>query len=861
MTCMRCEKRPARFHYSQTRKGQREELHLCEACAEAFKAQGGFAAGHPEGFPALFSELLHPLLHRHRGKVRLWDRLDAEAQHLVAEAGRVAAQRGEADVRPEHLLLAMLEQPEAARWLGRGPGLPLEALRRQLLDALPVRPEAAPVEEVAPSARLKRVLQLAWHVAARQGTPVLTPEHLADALRQEGESTAACLLTEAQASGPPKEASRPPLGQVLGRHTRDLTALAEHGQLDPVVGREAELERVVRILSRRTKNNPVLLGEPGVGKTAIAEGLAQRIVAGDVPEGLKHRRVLALDLAGLVAGTRHRGDFEERLTGLLADVKAQAGQVVLFIDELHTVLGAGAAEGAMDAANLLKPALARGELRAIGATTLEDYRRTIERDAALERRFQPVLVAEPTVEQAIAILRGLKDLHEAHHGVRVTEEAIVAAVELGDRHVPDRFLPDKAIDLLDEACAMQHLGSRLPPARAAALEAELARLEAHKREAIGKERFEEAQRHKDREAAVRAELEALMGRWRATQGATEPVVDLDAVARVVAEWTGIPAERLVEAERERLLAMEAHLRQRVIGQEDAIRAVSEAVRRARTGLADLRRPLGSFLFLGPTGVGKTELARALAAYLFNDEEALVRFDMSEYQERHTVSRLLGAPPGYVGHEGAGQLTEAVRRKPYTVLLFDELEKAHPDVFNVLLQVLEDGRLTDARGRTVDFRQALVVMTSNVGAARIFELEQVEASWEAVSLAAREALREAFRPEFLNRLDEVVVFHPLTPEQLGRVVDLLLEHTRRKLHGQHLHLVVTEAARAALAAAGHEPAFGARPLRRAIARLIETPLARLLLEEPLAPGTTVTVDHAEGAFTLTPERAPLDRTLL
>ncbi|MEB3329724.1 MAG: AAA family ATPase [Candidatus Sericytochromatia bacterium] len=860
MNCMRCEKRPARFHYSQTVNGRRQELHLCEPCASEFKAQGGFTGGRPEGFPALFSELLHPLLHRHRGKVRLWDRLDAEAQHLLAEASRLAAQRGEADVRPEHLLLAMLEQPSATRWLGRGPGEPLEALRRRLLDELPVLPEAAPVEEVTLSARLKRVLQLAWQAASRASSPVLAPEHLAEALRLEGESLAATLLAAPPAEGPPR-AARPSLGEALKRHTRDLTALAEGGQLDPVVGREGEIERVIRILSRRTKNNPVLLGEPGVGKTAIAEGLAQRIVAGDVPEGLKHKRVLALDLAGLVAGTRHRGDFEERVTALLADLKAQEGRVVLFIDELHTVLGAGAAEGAMDAGNLLKPALARGELRALGATTLEDYRRTIERDAALERRFQPVLVEEPTPEQALAILRGLKDLYEAHHGVRVTEEALVAAVELGDRHVKDRFLPDKAIDLLDEACAMRHLGSRLPPGRVAALEAELARLEAHKHEAIAKERFEEAQRHKDREAAVRAELDELVARWRTSQGALEPVVDLAAVARVVAEWTGIPAEQLVEAERERLLAMEAHLRQRVIGQEDAIQAVSAAVRRARTGLADARRPLGSFLFLGPTGVGKTELARALAFFLFNDEDALVRFDMSEYQERHTVSRLLGAPPGYVGHEGAGLLTEAVRRKPYRVLLFDEIEKAHPDVFNVLLQVLDDGRLTDARGRTVDFRQALVVMTSNVGAARIFELEQVEASWEAIALAARNALREVFRPEFLNRIDETVVFHPLTREQLGRVVDLMLEHTRRKLHGQHLGLVVTEAARTALAEAGHEPAYGARPLRRAIARLLETPLARLLLAEPLAPGTTITVDHGEAGFTIKPDRAPLDQPLL
>ena len=668
--------------------------------------------------------------------------------------------------------------------------------------------------------------------------------------------------------------------QALEKFGRDLTALAESGKLDPVIGRDEEIRRVIQVLSRRTKNNPVLIGDPGVGKTAIVEGLAQRIVAGDVPEGLKGKRVWALDIGSLLAGSKYRGEFEERLKAVLTEIESAAGEIVLFIDELHTIVGAGAAEGAVDAANMLKPMLARGELRCIGATTLDEYRKHIEKDAALERRFQPVFVGEPSVSDTIAILRGLKERYEAHHGVAIRDAALVAAAVLSDRYISDRQLPDKAIDLIDEAASRLRMEIDSSPLeldeaerRVRQLEIELAAMAKEKkdvREPVERELAEAKARRdelaarwaKEKEALERVsqikrridelkveaeraerqgelqrvaeirygELPALEQELEArAEPEAEPMVkeevDEDDVAAVVARWTGVPVERLLEGETEKLIHMEERLHERVVGQDDAVAAVANALRRARTGLQDPNRPIGSFIFLGPTGVGKTELARALAEFMFDDERAMVRLDMSEYQERHTVARLVGAPPGYVGYEEGGQLTEAVRRRPYSVVLLDEIEKASAEVFDVLLQILDDGRLTDGQGRTVDFRNAVIVMTSNV--------------------RSTEALREFFRPEFLNRIDEVVEFHPLSREQIGEIVELQLRRLRERLADRGLSLELTDEAKEAVAEAGWDPTYGARPLKRALQRLVENPLAMRLLEGDFVEGDTVLVDARDG----------------
>ena len=862
-TCQNCAIRPAAVFLTRRVNGRDVELRLCNHCASALAGPAG--AGPYATAESLLEGIFGP---RPQGRRDVLGQLSEQAQLVLQKAARAALDWGLERLLPEHLLLALIDEVPEIRERLEQAGIPAAEYEERLAEVIGRRePRAA--AGIALSSGVKKVLEIARLTALQMGHGFIGPEHLLLAIRIEGESFAAQFLGNLDAEKLRKgiegehESRQPPPGDRLPpnltRYGRDLTALAAAGDLDPIIGRDNEIARVIRVLSRKTKNNPVLVGDPGVGKTAIAEGLAQRIASGQVPEVLKDKKVIALDLGGMIAGTKFRGEFEERLTGVMKEIRALKGKIVLFIDELHTLLGAGAAEGAMDAASLLKPALARGELQCLGATTLDEYRKQIEKDAALERRFQPVLVSEPTPEQAVEILRGLRDSYEAHHRVKILDEALTAAVELSDRYVSDRFLPDKAIDLLDEAAAMVRLANKIEPARLKQLEERLAEIDREKRAAASQERYDQAAKLKSECEAAKAELEGLKRQWQERRGTEEPVVDADAIATIVSEWTGIPAKRLRSEEAQRLLEMERALESRVIGQEEAIRAVSEAVRRARAGLKDPDRPIGSFIFLGPTGVGKTETARALAEYLFNDEDALLRFDMSEFQERHTVSRLVGAPPGYVGYEEAGKLTEAVRRKPYSVVLFDEIEKAHPDVFNLLLQVLDDGRLTDAKGRTVSFKNTVVIMTSNLGTQDLawrtslgFRGEAGGRGDEAALERARDrvlaALREQFRPEFLNRVDEIIVFHPLTREQLGRIIDLMLEATRRKLEAQHLGLALTPAAKDALAERGFDPKWGARPLRRAIQRELETEISRRLLRGEIPPGSTVAVDFRDGRFT-------------
>jgi ATP-dependent Clp protease ATP-binding subunit ClpB len=812
-----------------------------------------------------------------------FNRMTIKSQEAVAAAQDIARRRGNPEITPDHLLLALLDQELFGDWQGLRP----EAERK--VAALPAVQGGQ--QQPSVSSSLSRVLDQADKERERLGDEYVSTEHLFLALEPVPRGEIEAWIEKVRGGQRVTSQNPEETYQALEKFGRDLTEAAEQGKLDPVIGRDEEVRRVMEILSRRTKNNPVLIGEPGVGKTAIAEGLAQRIVAGDVPETLRDRRVWALDLGLLLAGAKYRGEFEERLTAVLGEIKNSDGRVILFIDELHTIVGAGAAEGAVDAANLLKPLLARGELRCIGATTLAEYRKHIEKDAALERRFAPVYVDEPTVAETIAILRGLKERYEAHHGVRIRDAALVAAAVLSHRYVADRFLPDKAIDLVDEAAARLRIEIDSSPReldeanrRVMQLEIELAAMtnepgnirepveralaEAkEERDALAArwskekevlERVREITRMIDelRSEAERAEREAnlqrvaeirygeipnlekeLEEREKLENPMVKEEVDEDDIAGVIARWTGIPVDRLLESETQKLIHMEERLHQRVVGQDEAVSAVADALRRARTGLQDPDRPIGSFVFLGPTGVGKTELARALAEFMFDDEHAMVRIDMSEYQERHTVSRLIGAPPGYVGYDEGGQLTEAVRRRPYTVVLLDEIEKAHPEVFDVLLQVLDDGRLTDGQGRTVDFRNAVLIMTSNIRTA--------------------EAMTEHFRPEFLNRIDEIVEFKALSREQLTGIVDLQLARLRARLAERGLTIELTQAAKEAIAEAGWDPAYGARPLKRAIQRLLENPLARRLLEGDFADGDTIMVDAQNGelVFSKVVDREP------
>ncbi|MBO8187539.1 ATP-dependent Clp protease ATP-binding subunit [Streptomyces spirodelae] len=772
--------------------------------------------------------------------------LSDSAHELLGAAATRAAEDG-SDLDAEHLLWAATQVP-SARHLLQQAGVDTDKLAREGESELP---SGTGTGEPSLTPAAKRALLEAHSRSQGVGSSYIGPEHILAALLEDPHSPAGQTL-RAEGASPRAlreglEGQRGPNGghsdtPTLDEYGRDLTEEARSGRLDPVVGRAEEIEQTVEILSRRSKNNPVLTGDPGVGKTAIVEGLAQRVAADDVPKVLKGRRVVALDMAGLVAGSKYRGEFEERLKKVVDEVTATENNVILFIDEVHTVVGAGGgAEGAMDAGNILKPALARGDLSLVGATTIDEYRKNIEKDAALERRFQPVMVREPTVEETVEILRGLRDSYEAHHQVRITDEAIDAAAALSDRYVTDRFLPDKAIDLIDQAGARVALRGVGGDSEVTELQDQLTKLNREKDEAVSTEDFERAAELKQRVQETERRLAEHDGHERAE------VADVTAedIAEVLSVRTGIPVSQLTETERERLMKLEEALHKRVIGQDEAVTAVAQAVRRGRAGMGDPERPTGSFLFLGPTGVGKTELAKALAELLFGEEDRMVRFDMSEFQEKHTVSRLVGSPPGYVGYEEAGQLTEAVRRKPYSVLLFDEVEKAHPDVFNLLLQVLDDGRLTDAQGRRVDFRNTVVIMTSNIASDRILDHQ---GSVDDIRDELMAELRAHFRPEFLNRIDDVVVFHALARDDLIRIVDLLLERSRRRLHAQGVGLEITETAKEWLANRGHQPEFGARPLRRTLQSELDNQLSNMLLDGTAGSGDTVVCDVRDGELT-------------
>ena len=853
-------------------EGQRVE-HLCEIhAAEAGVGRSTFGGRSPLGGGSLFDDFFDGFFdeepresprgggvvpRRQAEQVDITQFFNDSTTELLQRAAQQAVEWGNLDLSSEHLLYAALEDNVVRRVL-EGVEADPEAIRAQLEEEADKGGRTNVSPSLAPDA--KRALLAAYEESQALGSSYIGPEHVLLALARDDESEAGELLGRFglshtrlrgavmrgvdTATGAAREpASATP---TLDEYSRDLTQMAREGKLDPVIGRAEEVETTIEILSRRTKNNPVLIGDPGVGKTAIVEGLAQRIVNDEVPETLVGRRVLALDLSGLVAGTQYRGQFEERLKKVVDEASENPEGQILFIDELHTVVGAGAAEGSMDASNMLKPALARGELHVVGATTVDEYRKNVEKDAALERRFQPVLVGEPSVDDTIDILRGLKDRYEAHHRVKITEEAIVAAAELSDRYVTDRFLPDKAIDLMDQASARVRLRSKTKPRDTKELEEEVARLGREKDQAVSAEDFGRAQELKGRVEGLRSELDG------SRDGARRPVTEVTAedIAEVVSRATGIPVSQLTQEERERLMRLEEQLHERVVGQDEAVTAVAEAIRRARAGLSDPNRPIGSFLFLGPTGVGKTELARTLAEALFGDEAAMVRIDMSEFQERHTVSRLVGAPPGYVGYEEAGQLTESVRRRPYSVLLLDEIEKAHPDVFNILLQILDDGRLTDSQGRTVDFKQTVIIMTSNMGAQRIQAHARRDESFEELKDDMMQILKNTLRPEFVNRIDEVIVFRSLGKEQIGEIARLLLDRTTRRLRAQGIEVEFTEGAVGLIGEEGFDPEFGARPLRRTIQRRVDNELASMVLSGSLDPGDRVVVgaDGEAGGLT-------------
>ena len=814
---------------------------------------------------------------------RFTDRASAAIQLAQEAAGRM----GHNYVGSEHLLDGLLLEGGgmAAKVLSEA-GVTTENIEKQIEKLVGFgAPDPSAPQGLTP--RTKRIVELAVAAASQMGHSYVGTEHLLFGLLHEGQNVAITILNnlgvdprallnklaqhmgetqgaagQAGADGPSEPAAAGGAGKALAQYGKDLTKAAREGKLDPVIGRQKEIDRVIQILSRRTKNNPALVGDPGVGKTAVAEGLAEKIAAGDVPDNLKDKKLIALDLTGMIAGAKYRGEFEERIKSVLEELQKDKN-VILFIDELHMIVGAGAAEGAVDAANILKPALARGDIQIIGATTLDEYRKHIEKDSALERRFQPVTVNEPTPEEAVQILKGLRDRYEAHHGVKISDEAIDAAVKLSVRYVSGRQLPDKAIDLIDEACSRVRMQAMTPPPDLKAIEDQIAALDAQKDEAVRAQDYERAAKLRDEQAAKKAEADKQRKAWEESKATARDTVSEDDIAEVIAGWTGIPAARLTEDEGQRLLHLEDTLHARVIGQDEAVNAVARAIRRGRVGLRDPKRPIGSFIFLGPTGVGKTELCKALAEALFGDENAMLRFDMSEYMEKHSVARMIGSPPGYVGYEEGGQLTEKVRRKPYSVVLFDEIEKAHPDVFNILLQILEDGQLTDGQGRKVDFKNTVLIMTSNIGAQKITgkgrktlgfggdDKPEAEQTFEDIKKEVLSDLKEAFRPELINRIDEIIVFNRLTEEEIGKIADGMLRQVASRMDEMELTMDWTPAAREHLVKAGFDPIYGARPLRRAIQSEVEDLVAEDFLRGNIARGQHVTLDEAGGKLCLRP----------
>ena len=860
MICDICHKREADYTITKIIDGKKRVLHICKECAREYgylKDEFSFFSPFDSFFEDEFSKFFstpEPTL--------VTDQFTGEAEEVILESENIAKELGEDEIKTEHLLLALLRKGDFVKNILFELDTDLKELETEVLSYM--KKKNREVEEISLSPRVKRVFELSQKEANNLGSEYIGSEHILLGLIDEGEGVAGKILKDKgitrekilsfiEKKEKVKKEKKYTKTPTLDQFSRDLTKLAKEGKLDPVIGRDKEILRTLRILSRRTKNNPVLIGEPGVGKTAIVEGIAQRIVQGKVPDQLKDKRVVSLDLPAIIAGTKYRGEFEDRLKKIIDEIRESEGEIIVFIDELHTVVGAGGAEGAVDASNILKPALARGELQCIGATTINEYRKYIEKDPALERRFQPVLVSEPTVEETIEILKGLRDKYEAHHRVKISDDAIHEAAVLSEKYITDRFLPDKAIDLIDEAASKVKFEEKKEPDDIKKLEEELKKVIREKEVKIKAEDYEKAAKLKKMEEDLKKKIDEEKKKREKEKGSLEPVITGEDIAEVVSEWTGIPASKLVEEEIKKLREMEEHLHKRIVGQEEAIKAVSEAIRRARAGLKEPNKPIGSFLFLGPTGVGKTELAKTLAEFLFGDENAMIRFDMSEYMEKHTVSRFIGAPPGYVGYEEGGQLTEAVRRKPYSVILLDEIEKAHPDVFNLLLQILDDGRLTDSQGHIVDFKNTILIMTSNLGGEFInktkrglgFVEESNEANYESMKSIVMDEVKRTFRPEFLNRLDEIIVFHTLSKAHIEKIIDILLGDLRKRLSERGIKILVSEQAKELIISKGFDPIYGARPLKREIQKMIEDPLSEDLLSDRFEDGDTIVIGASSG----------------